>query len=139
MLRSATSKVVGAGRIASMVFCLALVGFLAMTSTHAEAAISAKDGRITFASDRTRGPGVHNPTGDYELFTANRGGKKLKQLTFNTAGDEYPAYSPDGKHIAFVSIRDSNEEVYEMKTNGADPTNLTNNPASDYEPAWQPK
>jgi hypothetical protein len=75
MLRSATSKVVGAGRIASMVFCLALVGFLAMTSTHAEAAISAKDGRITFASDRTRGPGVHNPTGDYELFTANRGGK----------------------------------------------------------------
>jgi Tol biopolymer transport system component len=114
MLRSAASKVAGVRRIASMVFSLALVGFLAMTSAPAEAAFSAKDVRITFASDRTTGPGVHNPTGDYEIFTANRDGKRLKQLTFNTASDEYQAYSPDGKHIAFSTDRDGNYEVYEM-------------------------
>jgi Tol biopolymer transport system component len=38
-----------------------------------------------------------------------------------------------------VSIRDSNEEVYEMKTDGSEQTDLTNAPASDdYEPAWHP-
>ena len=59
MLGSAASKVAGAARIAAAVSCFALVGFLAMTSTSAEAA-SHKDDRIVFASNRTTGPGVHN-------------------------------------------------------------------------------
>ncbi len=54
----------------------------------------AKDGRIAFTSGRPTGPGVDNAMGDQEIFTANRDGKKLKQLTFNAAIDEYPVYSP---------------------------------------------
>ena len=63
MLRSAASKLAGVRRFSLAVFCPALVGCLAMTSTHAEAAFSAKVSRVAFASDRTTGPGVHNPTG----------------------------------------------------------------------------
>jgi Tol biopolymer transport system component len=137
MLGSAASKVAWATRIASVVSCLALVGFLAMTSMPAEAASHKEDG-IVFASNRTTGPGVRNPTHDFEIFTADRDGKHTKQLTFNTATDEFPAYSPDGKYIAFSTDRDGNNEVYEMKANGSKPTNLTNNPASDREPAYSP-
>ena len=88
---------------------------------------------------KNRLDGVLSRAGGLSGDAANRDAKKLKQLTFNTAGDEYPAYSSDGKHIAFTTRRDGNYEVYEMKANGADPTNLTDDPASDHELAWQPK
>jgi Tol biopolymer transport system component len=46
----------------------------------------------------------------------------------------------DGKHVVFSTRRDGNYyEVYEMKADVTKPTNLTNNPASDYEPAWRPR
>jgi TolB protein len=138
MLRTAAAKIAWVGRTAAMVFCLALVSLPAITSTPAEAASSAKDGRIVFTSDRTMGPGVHNPTGDFEIFTVDRNSKNPKQLTFNTVIDEYPAYSPDGKHIAFSTDRDGNDEVYEMKANGSNPTNLTNHPLNDLQSAYSP-
>ena len=40
--------------------------------------------------------------------------------------------------IAFVSIRDGNDEIYVMNANGSDVTRLTNDPASDGGPAWSP-
>ena len=45
-------------------------------------------------------------------------------------------YSPNGKHVAFATKQDNNFEVYEMKADGSDPTNLTKNPALDGEPAY---
>ena len=137
MLGSSASNLVVTARIASVVSCFAVMGFMAMASTLA-GATSPKDARIVFASDRTTGPGVHNPTGDFEIFTADSDGKHAKQLTFNTVTDEYPAYSPDGKYLAFSTDRDGEYEVYEMKANGSNPINLTNNPASDREPAYSP-
>jgi len=49
-----------------------------------------------------------------------------------------PSWSPDGKWIAFRSIRDDNHEIYIVKPNGESVTNLTNDPATDIEPAWSP-
>jgi Tol biopolymer transport system component len=124
----------------ALALTVALVSLSAMMTMPVEAALSAEDGKkIAFTSDRTTGPGVDNPTGDEEIFAMNRDGTGLKQLTFNKASDEYPAYSPDGKYIVFSTNRDGNLEVYRMKADGSNPTKYTNNPALDYEPAWQPK
>jgi dipeptidyl aminopeptidase/acylaminoacyl peptidase len=41
-------------------------------------------------------------------------------------------------HIAFVSTRDGNGEVYVMGADGSNPTNLTNNAAWDIYPDWSP-
>jgi len=54
-------------------------------------------------------------------------GSGLTNLTNNPAGDGQPVWSPDGSKILFVSDRDGNDEIYVMKADGSDPTNLTDN------------
>jgi Tol biopolymer transport system component len=53
-----------------------------------------------------------------------------------------PELLPDGEEppgrIAFVSLRDGNEEIYSINTDRSDEVNLTNNAASDFDPDWSP-
>jgi len=70
---------------------------LAGTAREAEATFPGSNGRIAFASDRTTGEGVNNPEGDFEIFTMNREGTGLEQLTENAALDFDPEWSPDGR------------------------------------------
>ena len=53
-------------------------------------------------------------------------------------GNREPCFSPDGKWIIFTSTRDQNPEIYIMISNGTGEENLTNNPARDMQPDWQP-
>ena len=46
------------------------------------------------------------------------------------------SWSPDGSRIAFSSNRDGNSEIYVMDSDGNNVVRLTDNPASDKEPAW---
>ncbi|MDE2663035.1 MAG: hypothetical protein OXI39_08535 [Gemmatimonadota bacterium] len=62
----------------------------------------------------------------------------LTQLTDNNALDSNPAWSPDGRRVAFQSDRDGNIEIYVMNADGSGQTRLTNNSASDGSPAWSP-
>ena len=55
-----------------------------------------------------------------------------------TAADSFPAWSPDGKRIAFSSERDGNDEIYVMDTDGSNLIRLTNRPELDWWPAWSP-
>ena len=73
-----------------------------------------------------------------EVYEMKADGSNPTNLTKSPADDFEPAYSPDGKHIAFVTTRDNDEEVYKMNVDGSNPTNLTKNPAFDLDPAWQP-
>jgi len=41
-------------------------------------------------------------------------------------------------HIAFVTDRDGNFEIYKMNPDGSGLTNLTNDPRPDFQPAWSP-
>jgi Tol biopolymer transport system component len=47
-----------------------------------------------------------------------------------------PAWSPDGRKLAFVSRRDGNSEIYVMNADGGEQENLTRQPASDSHPSW---
>ena len=94
------------------------------------------DGRqIAFSSDRT---------GNFEIYRMKAAPEgptnRPINLTKNpTPFDQDPTWSPDGRKIAFTTTRDGNSEIYSMRaTDGTNQTNLTNNPALDFLPAWQP-
>src|SRR5262249_60396922 len=74
-----------------------------------------------------------------ELYVMNADGSEQRRLTsLSTAGNGSYARHPDGRRIAFVSYRDSNDEVCVINTDGSGLRNLTRNPARDGNPKWSP-
>jgi Tol biopolymer transport system component len=111
----------------------ALAGAVALAGPAQQADAAAPE-KIVFVSERTTGKGVNNPTGDAEIFRMNPNGTGLRQLTFNTAEEDFPVLSPDGTKIAYRSngIQDSNPEgdyeIYVMNaSDGSGNRNLTDN------------
>jgi TolB protein len=95
------------------------------------------DGKsIAFSSDRD---------GNREIYVMNADGANPRRLT-NTGGrvsdvlldglDADPAWSPDGRKIAFDTNRDGDYEIYVMNADGSGERNLTDNASLDALPAW---
>ncbi len=49
-----------------------------------------------------------------------------------------PAYSPDGKSIAYSSTEEGNAEIYIARADGSRPRRITFDPEIDTEPSWSP-
>jgi Tol biopolymer transport system component len=60
-----------------------------------------------------------------------------RQLT-QALTDIAPEGSPDGKQVAFMSLRSGNWDVYVVNTDGTGLTQLTTNGAQDGLPTWSP-
>jgi len=86
-------------------------------------------GKIVFQSDRD---------GDWEIYVMNIDGSNLFQLTHNSAADEYPVWSPEGRQIAFKSDREGNFDIYVMNADGSEQQRVTEHSANDEDPAWSP-
>ncbi len=59
------------------------------------------------------------------------------QATTHPKTDQEPAWSPDGKKIAFQSDRSGSWDIWVMDMDG-NKVNLTSHPATDLGPAWSP-
>ena len=93
-----------------------------------------------------------------DIFSANRDGSNLKQLTNAPGYDAEAAYSPDGKRIVFCSLRGAYPktalsakdlkqfevdpsyfgDIYIMDADGSNQTRLTNSPGYDGGPFFTP-
>jgi len=65
-------------------------------------------------------------------------GSGVANLTNHPAEDWFPAWSPDGRRIAFHSYRDGDAEIYVMNANGSGLTRLTYQAGDDWGPSWAP-
>jgi uncharacterized protein YjdB len=65
--------------------------------------------------------------GARNIFVVNRDGTGLRQLTFDAAADEQPAWSRDGTRIAFRSMREGVSDIFMINADGSGLANVTNN------------
>jgi TolB protein len=90
---------------------------------------------------------VSTRDGDYALFGATAEGKHARRLT-EEKGDPAspaglffqvePAWSPDGRRIAFASQRDGTTHIFVMNADGTGTRRLTSGKLDDNHPSWSP-
>jgi len=88
---------------------------------------------IVFTSDRTY---------NWDLFLIQADGTGTTQLTDFPGVDADPAWSADGRKIAFRSRRDGSSDIFVMHPDGSNPINLINDPETslddEFAPQWSP-
>jgi Tol biopolymer transport system component len=102
-------------------------------------AVWSPDGRkIAFAAkpDWCRTRPCYSSHSDIYVMNADGSGKRM--LTHNARYNAEPAWSPDGRKLAFRSTRNGNRDIYVMNADGSGKRNLTRNPARDGSPSWSP-
>jgi TolB protein len=92
--------------------------------------------RIAFESDADVAGA--NPERDMELWVMRADGSKPTQLTRNAVHDEGPAWSPDGRLLAYTSgPDDTHGDIRVMTAGGRDLRRLTRFAGADESPDWQ--
>jgi hypothetical protein len=62
--------------------------------------------------------------GNWEIYKANNVGQGITRLTNDPGIDGLPTWSPDGKHIAFLSTRDGQWAMWVMNADGSNQRKL---------------
>lgn len=73
-----------------------------------------------------------------DLWVVSRSGGEARRLTSDIGLESDPAFSPDGRSIAFTGEYDGNPDVYVVPTAGGSPKRLTFHPGADTVAGWTP-
>ncbi|HEX7121731.1 MAG TPA: S9 family peptidase [Gemmatimonadaceae bacterium] len=73
-----------------------------------------------------------------QIWIANADGTGQRQLTYGPDPSRAPAWSPDGRWIAFLSTRNGKTNVYRLPLGGGESERLTNVKSSVADFAWSP-
>jgi Tol biopolymer transport system component len=117
--------------VLSSLLVLALVG-AAVPAQAASSAWPSSNGRIVFRSDRDGRPA---------LFAIDETGANPTKLTRQAnVSDLQPAWSPDGRRIAFARSvgPKARPDLFTATADGKGRTRLTRTPVAERDPAWSP-
>jgi hypothetical protein len=78
------------------------------------------------------------PASGSNIYTFNLDGTGWKNVTNNAAENKAPAFSPDGKQIAFESTRDGRKQIYIVNTDGTGSRRVSQSTVPDFSPTWSP-
>jgi Tol biopolymer transport system component len=89
---------------------------------------------------------VRMRAGVHDVYVTHADGSGTRRIArgVRESGDTYlgpgpsPAWSPDGRKIAFISNRTGTSEIYVMNADGSGQRRLTRNTASEFAPVWSP-
>ena len=97
----------------------------------------AMSGRIVLASHhKAQIAFTSTRDGNPEIYVMDADGENQVRLTRHPEEDKMPSWSPDGKKIAFVSMRNSGRnQIYVMDSDGENIRRITEG-AFDLNPAW---
>lgn len=99
-------------------------------------AFSPDGSRVLFAAIALSGT-----QGNLDLASINADGGGLKTVFAGTgplSHQDWPAWSPDGRRIAFSSTHEGNQEIYAAEADGTKLVRLTNSSGIDAHPCWAP-
>lgn len=71
-----------------------------------------------------------------EICTFNLSSREFKRITENNFMDVYPVWSPDGKQIAFLTLRDKDLDIYTMEKDGSNQSKLYDSGKHDADIDW---
>ena len=79
----------------------------------------------------------HREGGNVDIYTANADGTDLTRLTFDKNAHS-PAWSPNGREIAYVLGYGSVQQIGVMNADGSNTRQLTDTEGSNNSPSWSP-
>jgi Tol biopolymer transport system component len=97
--------------------------------------------RIAFTSTHPGGPPDYDPEATQKhIHVMNADGSGEVQRVVASVWNESPTWSPDGKRIAFESLRDGSFDIVVMSADddGKAPQVVASRPGWDGQPAWSP-
>lgn len=116
------------GRVVAAAVVAAVAAALVLASA-ASAAFPGRDGKLAFSS--------FGVTGDYDIFTHD--GRRLDDLTPDNVDDTAPAWSADGRRIAWERwVDEGSPEIFAMDADGGSRRQVTRGPGEARSPAWAP-
>ncbi|MBA2553323.1 MAG: PD40 domain-containing protein [Geodermatophilaceae bacterium] len=122
-----------------LVVAAVLVGTLtAVGPSPAEATFPGNNGRIAFSLGEALPGGFPSPS---QVYTVRPDGTGRRQLTHVPADKtaSSPAWSPDGRRIAYQSNVDGDFQLWVMNADGSAQTRLLDDPGfAHYQPSWSP-
>jgi TolB protein len=87
---------------------------------------------LAFAWVRNYGPGI---LGGADIYLMDIASRQIVQLTHDGGRNDFPSWSPDGRHIVFQSNRSGTEQVWSVLADGTHLTQLTRQ-GRNSQPNW---
>lgn len=79
---------------------------------------------------------LEEPNGDGDIFVIDVASREMTQITSDSAHEWHPAWSPDGRWIAYISDKAGSRDIWVMRADGTDQRQVTRHPAQDRLPMW---
>lgn len=116
----------------------AVLGLTVVGPSPAEATFPGNNGRIAYSVGDALPQGFPTPS---QIYTVRPDGSQRRQLTHLPADKTAasPAWSPDGRRIAYQSNVDGDFQLWVMNADGSSQRRLLDDPGfADYQPSWSP-